>query len=222
MTARATASVTPAITGIPETAWTPIPYPNAVWEADDTHRQGGYQVSEAEVAETVFTVFTGRRQAEHVTCRLVVRRVRRLQPATRDGSVQGELFPLHRHHAFITNSTLTTVAADERHRDHAIIEQVIAELKGDPLAHLPSGKNAANLAWAACAVIAFHLARAAAVAADLTHIRWATLRAKIITVAGRVATTSRRLDLHLPTDWIYQPAWNRLWETATGPPPTAT
>lgn len=74
--------------------------------------------------------------------------------------MQGELFAVYRYHAFITNSTLTAIAADERHRDHAIVEQVIAELKAGPLAHLPSGRYAANAAWLGYAVTAFNLARA--------------------------------------------------------------
>jgi hypothetical protein len=222
VTARMTPTVTAAITGIPDQTWTPIRYPNAVWENDPHHPGGGYWVSDAEVAETSFTAFTGRRTHQHVTCRLVVRRVRRLQPKTSDGSVQGELFAAYRHHAFITNSTLTAVAADERHRDHAIIEQVIAELKDGPLAHLPSGSYPANAAWTACAVIAFNLARAAAVAAGLPRTRWATLRTKIINIAGRVAATGRYLVLHLPSGWVCEPDWQRLHAIATGPPPPAT
>lgn len=50
---------------------------------------------------------------------------------------QEQLFTLWRHHGFVSNSTLSTVAADETHRDHAIIEQVIAEPKNSALAHLP-------------------------------------------------------------------------------------
>jgi hypothetical protein len=103
-------------------------------------------VSDAEVAEVPFVAFTGRRKAEHVTCRLVVRRVKRLQSLAGDGSEQGELFATYRHHGFITNSTLGMVETDQRHRDHAIVEQVIAELKDGPLAHLPSGNYAANAA----------------------------------------------------------------------------
>ncbi len=63
-----------------------------------------------------------------------------------------------RHHAFITNSTLPPIEADQTHREHAIIEQVIAELRDGPLAHLPSGNYAANAAWLAHAVIAFNVA----------------------------------------------------------------
>jgi hypothetical protein len=106
-----------------------------------------------------FTAFTGRRTSEHVDFRLIVCRVKRHQQLASDGTEQGGLFATHRHHAFIANSTLSMIEADERHRDHAIIEQTIAELKEGALAHLPSGKYTANAAWVACAVLAFNLAR---------------------------------------------------------------
>ena len=217
VTARMTATVRSAIAGIDPGAWTPIRYPHAIFDADE-----GRWVSDAEVAEVDFVAFTGRRKAEHVPCRLVARRVRRLQPLAGDGSAQGELFAAHRHHAFITNTALGTIEADQVHRGHAIVEQVIAELKANALAHLPSGRYAANAAWVSCAVIAFNLARAAAaVAANLATARWATLRTRI-TVPARVATTGRRVILHLPTHWPWATAWEQLWATATGPPPLPT
>ena len=51
-------------------------------------------------------------------------------------------------------------------------------------------------------MIAFNLARAAGVAASTSHARarWATLRAQLIAVPGRVASSARRLTLHLPLD----------------------
>src|SRR6266498_2360987 len=207
VTARMNAQVTAAIASIPERAWTPIKYPNAVWD-DDEQRW----ISDAEVAETTLTVFTSRRKHEHVTCRLVVRRVRRLNPAAQAG--QGELFTVYRHHAFFTNSTLDKVDADQRHRDHAVVEQVIAELKDGPLAHLPSGSYAANAAWLAHAVIGFNLARAAGVAASPRHARarWATLRTQLINVPARIASSARRLTLHLPTDWPWGDAWQTMFE----------
>lgn len=100
VTARMTPSVTAAITSINPDAWMAIEYPNAVY--DDVEQRW---LSDAEVAEVPFVAFTGRRKHEHVACRLVVRRVRRLQPLTGDGTEQGELFASYRHHAFITNST---------------------------------------------------------------------------------------------------------------------
>jgi hypothetical protein len=218
VTARMNPAVLRAITSIDDGSWTPIAYPNAVFDEAEQR-----WVSDAEVAEIPFTAFTGRRKAEHVSCRLIVRRVKRLQPLAGDGTEQGELFATYRHHAFITNSTLELVEADQRHRDHAVVEQTIAELKDGPLAHLPSGKYAANAAWVAHAVIAFNLARAAAVAADLHRARWATLRIRIINVPARIATTGRRLLVHLPTHWPWASAWEALWSNATGPPaPTAT
>ena len=217
VTARMNPKVSAAIAGIDEAAWTTIQYPHAIWEEAEQR-----WISDAQVAEVPFVAFTGRRKAEHVTCRLIVRRVKRLQRLASDGTEQGELFATYRHHAFITNSTLGTVEADQRHRDHAIVEQVIAELKDGPLAHLPSGKYAANAAWVACAAIAFNIARAAAVAAGQTKARWATLRTRVINVPGRIATTGRRLVLHLPTHWPWATAWETLHAVATGPPQPAT
>jgi hypothetical protein len=215
VTARMDPKVKAAIAGIEETGWQPIKYPNAVWDEAEQR-----WVSDAEVAEVPFVAFTGRRKAEHVECRLIVRRVKRLQPLASDGTEQGELFATYRHHAFITNSSLGMVEADQRHRDHAIVEQVIAELKAGPLAHLPSGKYAANAAWVAHAVIAFNIARAAD-ATSPGHHRWATLRTRIINPA-RIAATGRRLVMHLPRDWPWAAQWHALWVAATGPPTPAT
>ena len=52
-----------------------IKYPDAIW--DETE---GRWVSDAQVAETTYTAFTSRKKAEHVTARLIVRRVKRLNP----------------------------------------------------------------------------------------------------------------------------------------------
>ena len=217
VTARMNPQVKAAITGIGEDAWQAIEYPNAV--LDDAEQRW---ISDAEVAEVPFVAFTSRRKREHVACRLVVRRVKRLQPLASDGTEQGELFATYRHHAFITNSTLSMVEADQRHRDHALVEQVIAELKDGPLAHLPSGHYAANAAWVACAVTAFNIARAAAVAASMRTARWATVRTRIINIPARIAATGRRLVLHLPTHWPWAPGWESLWSTANGPPAAIT
>ena len=43
--------------------------------------------------------------------------------------------------AVFTNSPLPMLAAEKAHRAHAIVEQVIADLKNGPLAHLPSGTS---------------------------------------------------------------------------------
>ncbi len=134
ITARLDPAVRRAIASIPDGAWVPIRYPNAVYDPDE-----GRWVSDAEVAEVEFTAFTSRPAREQLTARLIVRRVKRLNPAG-----QGELFNAWRYHAVFTDSAMPMLDAEACHRDHAIIEQVIADLKQGPLAHLPSASFAAN------------------------------------------------------------------------------
>jgi hypothetical protein len=160
ITARKDRAVSRAIASIPEDAWTAIRYPRAVF---DEHLQ--QWVSDAEVAEVPFTAFTSRRKAERVTARLIVRRVRDANPDHVTVNAQGELFPTWRHHAIFTDSPLPMLSAEADHRRHAIIEQVIADLKAAALAHLPSGRFMANSAWLALTAIAFNLTRAAGVLA---------------------------------------------------------
>lgn len=204
-----------AIAGIDESAWTRIEYPNAVRD-----EATGEWISDAEVAEAKFTAFVSHSKTEQVHCRLVIRRVKRLNEHAPAG--QDALFDTYRYHAFITNSDLTAVDADRFHRGHAIVEQVIAELKGGPLAHLPSGTFTANSAWLQFAVIAHNLSRAAATAAGIGKARMGTLLRTIVQTPARLAATGRRLIMHLPEAWPWANAWTLLWDAATGPPATVT
>ena len=137
------------------------------------------------------------------------------------------MFDTWRFHAFFTTTDpadLDTVAADKTHRGHAIIEQVHADLKNSALAHLPSGKFTANAAWLVLAVIAFNLTRAAATitGSDLAKATTATIRRKLITVPARVASSARRITLHLPTAWPWETAWTHLFTHGCGPPTPVT
>jgi hypothetical protein len=216
VTARMTKTVTAAIASIGDGGWTAIHYPNAFADPDT-----GELISDAEVAEIPFTAFTGRRTSEHVTARLIVRRVRRLNPATAPTG-QGELFTTWRYHAVFTDSPQPMLDAEATHRGHAVVEQVIAELKNGPLAHLPSGKFAANAAWLVLAAIAFNLTRAAGCLASTFHARarTATIRAQLINLPARIARSARRLTLHLPANWPWQPGWQHLFTAAHAPPTT--
>ncbi len=93
-----------------------------------------------------------------------------------------------------TDSPLVTLQAETTHRAHAIVEQVIADLKNGPLAHLPSGTFTANAAWLALAAIAFNLTRAAGCLASRVHARatTGTLRTQLINVPARLASSARR------------------------------
>jgi hypothetical protein len=214
ITARLTPSVIRAITSIDEQAWTPIRYPRAIYDQDEQR-----WVSDAEVAETTFTAFTGRRHREHITARLIVRRVRRLNPATVPPG-QAEAFAVYRYHAVFTDSAEPMLAAEATHRDHAIVEQVIAELKNGPLAHLPSGVFTANAAWLACAAIAHNLTRAAGALAGGRHrrTRAATIRTQLIHTPARIAHSAHRQVLHLPRDWPWETGLDELFRRALHDP----
>jgi hypothetical protein len=211
VTARMDQKITKAIAAIPENAWTPIRYPNAIFDEDEQR-----WISDAEVAEIVYTAFTSNKK-HLVTARLIVRRVRRLAPPS-----QGELLPTWRHHAIFTDSPLPMLAAETDHRDHAIIEQVIADLVDGPLAHLPSGNFAANAAWLTCAGITHNLLRAAATLASRRHgkARGSTLRRELINIPARLAHRGRdQLILHLPQDWPWRDAFEGVFDATHRAPP---
>jgi hypothetical protein len=228
ITARLPPPVRRAIDAIPDDAWTPITYPNAVWDEQEQRL-----VSDAEIAEIEFTAFTSRRKGEQITARLIVRRVKRLNPVSKPTpsktdkamtAEQQELFAVYRYHAVFSDSPLTLVQAENSHREHAIIEQVIADLKSGPLAHLPSSSFMANSAWLVLAAMAFNLTRAAGCLASAFHARatTATLRAQLINVPARLAHSARTLVLHLPKHWPWQPAWEQLWDATMCAPPQLT
>jgi hypothetical protein len=216
------AAVRAAIAAVPDGAWTPIRYPRAIFD-----EQLGCWVSEAEVAETSYTAFTGvpARGWQHDTprpigARLIIRRVRDQNAA----AGQDELFPAWRHHAIFTDSPSELIQAEDQHRGHAIIEQVFADCYDGPLAHLPSGKFAANAAWLTCAAIAHNLLRAAGALAGhaCARARGATIRRDLINLAARTARHGRgHLTLHLPAGWHREQEWLTLFTTTCGPPAPA-
>jgi hypothetical protein len=61
------------------------------------------------------------------------------------------------------------------------------------------------------------LIRAAATLATtpaLAKAATATIRRKLINVPARIATSARRLRLHLPTNWPWEQAWTALYQVA--------
>jgi hypothetical protein len=216
VTVRMDPKVRAAIAAIPETAWTAIRYPRAIW--DDQMR---CWISDAEVAEVDYTAFTSKKGGA-ITARLIVRRVKDLNRKAAAG--QDELFAVWRYHAMFTDSPFATLQAEEHHRDHAQVEQVFADLTDGPLAHLPSGSFPANAAWLACAAIAHNLLRAAGSLASLAcaRARAATLRRDLIGVAARIARHGRgHITVHLPEDWHRETEWMNLFEATCGPPALA-
>jgi len=216
VTAQMNPHVRAAIAAIGEDAWTPIKYPQAIW--DDQLRRW---VSDAEVAGTEYTAFTSKK-GQAITARLIVRRVKDLNRQAGQG--QDELFPVWRYHAVFTDSPFVMLQAEEHHRDHAQVEQVFADWADGPMAHMPSGSFPANAAWLALAAISHNLLRAAGSLASLAYAkaRGATLRRDLIDVAARTARHGRgHITLHLPEEWHREHEWTNLFDAACGPPATA-
>lgn len=216
VTVRMNPSIRAAISGIGEHEWTSIRYPNAVWDDD-----GQCWISDAEIARVPYTAFVSKPKPRRVSAVLIVRRVKRLG----DGPVQGqgELFTTYRFHAVFTDSPLPLVTAESAHRGHAVIEQVIADLKGSALAHLPSGRFNANAAWLHLATLAYNLTRAAGALASAFHARatTGTIRADLIEVPARLARRGRRQVWHLPAYWHAEGDWLDLFAAVHSPPAAA-
>jgi Transposase DDE domain group 1 len=163
------------------------------WQAI-AYPEGG----EAQIAETTY----GER-------RLIVRRTRLL-------GAQAELFPDWRHFAFITNRSDDITIVEAEHRDHAVVEQVIVDLKDQALAHFPSGHFHANAAWTVLAAIAHNLLRwTQLIGLPDTTVRAArTLRRRLFQIPGRLTRHARGWTLHLPARWPwhgdYISALNRI------------
>jgi DDE family transposase len=130
--------------------------------------------------------------------RLVVRRVRNLDD-------QQQLFATWRYHAFVTNRVGTMLELDADHRRHAVCELAIRDLKGGAgLAHLPSGRFAANSAWLLAATLAHNLIRWTATLGLGVSDRQTvakTLRRTLLVLPGRLTRSARRWTLHLPAGW---------------------
>jgi hypothetical protein len=132
--------------------------------------------------------------------RLVVRRTRLVGP-------QAELWPDWRHFAFLTNRTDSLETVEAEHRQHAVVELAIRDLKDQGLAHFPSGRFYANAAWTVIAALAHNLLRWTSVLAlpDQTVRTAATLRRRLIAIPGRLARSARRTTLRMPARWPWAP-----------------
>ena len=134
--------------------------------------------------------------------RLVVRRVRTLDR-------QGELLPSWELYPFVTNRTDALKTVEAEHRQHAVVELCIRDLKDQALAHFPSGKFTANGAWTIIACLAHNLLRWTSVLGlpGQTVRAARTLRRRLFALPGRLTKTARRWTLHLPARWPWRDAF---------------
>src|SRR5215207_2870047 len=84
----------------------------------------------------------------------------------------------------------------------------------------PAARFTANAAWLVLAVLAFNLTRAAAALSgpQLATATTGTIRRTLIVFPARIASSARRVVLHLPRAWPWQQAWTLLLRRACAPP----
>lgn len=161
--------------------------PEAAWQTLSDYPPTGL----AQIAETTVS---GRR--------LVVRRVRTLAD-------QGQLLPDWQLFPFVTNRTDTLATVEAEHRQHAVVELAIRDLKDQALAHFPSGRFFANAAWTVIAALAHNLLRWTSVLGlpGRTMRAARTFRRRLLALPGRLTRSARRWTLHLPARWPWQTAF---------------
>ena len=223
VTTRMDNRVKAAIAAIPDDAWTMIEYTDAVF--DET---SGQWISRAEVAEIAFTAFAAQPKRDQVPGRLIVRRIPDFHAEKHRAAGQDGLFDVWRFHAFFT----TTDPPAARHRDRG---------QGPPSSrdHRTGPRRPEELRSRAPAVRGVHRERRLARARrdrvqpdprrrhprrtpDLARATTATVRRTLIQIPCRVATSARRLIMHLPQDWPWQTAWTQLNDRVADPPTTVT
>jgi hypothetical protein len=139
--------------------------------------------------------------------RLIVRRTRLVDRR------QLRLWPNWRHFAFLTDLDGDAISVDTFHREHAVVELDIRDLKhGAGLEHVPSGNFHANSAWLQCAVLAHDLIRWTASLGQPAPIGERTvartLRHQLIVVPGRLVNHAGHPILRGPLHW----PWRRWFQ----------
>jgi len=163
--------------------------PEGAWQPLEDYPEDG----EAQIAETTVK---GKR--------LIVRRTRLIGP-------QAELWPDWRYFPFLTNRTDPLGIVESEHRQHAVVELTIRDLKDQALQHFPSGRFNANSAWTVIASLAHNLLRwTSLIGLPGETVRAArTLRCRLLRVPGRLTRTARQWTLHLPARWPWQGDFTR-------------
>jgi hypothetical protein len=163
--------------------------PESAWQLLEDYPLDG----EAQITETVAD---GKR--------LIVRRTRLIGP-------QAELWPDWRYFPFLTNRTDALELVEAEHRQHAVVELTIRDLKDQALAHFPSGRFNANSAWTVISCLAHNLARwTALIGLPGETLRAArTLRRRLLRIPGRLTRSARQWTLHLPARWPWQGDFTR-------------
>jgi hypothetical protein len=152
---------------------------------------------EAQVAECTYK---GRR--------LIVRRTRLTDRR------QARLWPDWRHFGFLTDLDGDPATLDAFHREHAVVELDIRDLKeGAGLEHVPSGNFHANSAWLQCAVLAHDLIRWTATLGQSAPVEQRTVartvRRQLIVLPGRLVNHAGTPTMRGPLNWPWRHSFQR-------------
>jgi hypothetical protein len=143
------------------------------------------------------------RLPQDVDRRRLPRRPRRPAPrcsprphARSPGPAAAQLGALPLHHQ--PHRPIEIVEAE--HRQHAVVELAIRDLKDQALAHFPSGKFSANAAWTVISALAHNLLRwTQTIGLPGTTTRTArTLRRRLLALPGRLVRSARRMTIRMP------------------------
>lgn len=171
----------------------------------------------AGIGESAWTdiAYTPDGQAQVAECdymgrRLIVRRTRLT------GARQARLWPDWRNFGFLTDLAGTAVELDAFHRQHAVVELAVRDLKeGAGMEHVPSGSFSANGAWLQCAVLAHNLVRwTATIGEDASgHAVVArTVRTRLIAIPARLVNLAGAMTLRGPLQWPWANWFERRLE----------
>jgi hypothetical protein len=173
--------------------------PEQDWQTLEDYPETG----EAQIAQTM-----------HGRQRLIVRRTRLI-------GGQAELWPDWRYHPFFTNRTDALELVEAEHRQHAVVELAIRDLKDQALAHFPSGKFLANAAWTVIAALAHNLLRWTTLIGlpDTIIPTSRTFRRRLLSVPGRITRTARTVTLRMPARWPWETHFLTALERLRALPP---
>ena len=162
----------------------------------------GIDYTDDGIAEVAETAYKGRR--------LIVRRTRLVGP-------QAKLSPDWRYFAFLTDLIAPAAEVDAFHRERALTELDIRDLKeGSGMEHCPSGNFSANSAWLCCAVLAHDLMRWTQLLGEIHDTDGGhrpavsrTIRSRFISMPGRLVNRSGRPTLRAPQRWPWRDTFTR-------------
>lgn len=132
------------------------------------------------------------------------------------------LFAAYRQDAVFANSTASMLTAESEHRDHAVVEQVVADLKGSALAHSRwHRERQRSMAGLRGDRLQPDPGDRVPGRRTLAKARTSTIRTRLLTIPARIANTGRATVLHLLRDHHHQHRFLVVLDKVQAPPRSA-